>query len=790
MSFNDLDDSSPSIRQPKGLKVKLRPHQLTSVCAMSELEKQGTIIIDRPAINSGMHQTVKYRITDTNEVTNSTFVMETNSAILADKVGSGKTYMVIGLILHTLVPKIHDRFIVGTDHFSIKMITNNNSESTNLIVVPHNLTNQWEGFIKKSTLTYLKLNNVSDFDVFFDMEYVMNKNVTYNSPLVVYNNTRKKNLPKSVMKKLSKANGSKTSKNAVTGRIYEKRTLNATKIREVLNNTNIILLNVNRYRLFKQIFRSTKWARVIFDEMDSINIPTMFDEYGNFNWFLTATPTSIFYKSCRRYVNKIFGYNQNLLDYFIVRNKDSYVDTSIVLPKPYVFIVNTLLKKVFSAIQDLIPTDVLQLINSGNVKEAIAKLNCDVDTEENIVKVLTDKIKTEHHNLTKELEYVRSLIPTDPDAHEKRIQKIKTEISRLNVKLETVNERIKSIKDECCFICTESFENPAILSCCKSVFCLKCLVAALKSGDNKCPICRHKIKSNKEYHVISTKPIVKVVSEPVTGRLFGDMDKPDALEKILRHIASVESKPRILIFSDYPQTFEKIIKNIAKAGLQYSLLSGIPAHISNVISEFKAGTTNILMLDSKHYGSGLNLQDATYLILYHRMLPELETQVIGRAQRFGRKTPLKIIYLVNNSESHFTKLTTNPTNLQSENQLSLISNPLGLNNAEEEYIDSDSEPKPDINKSTKPKKSSKKKSSKKKLSKKKSSKKKSSKTILAELSENSDVNELVDTDSELSAGLNDANEINEIIDIDSESLEIVVTKKKSKRKTKSRKSTN
>ena len=68
--------------------------------------------------------------------------------------------------------------------------------------------------------------------------------------------------------------------------------------------------------------------------MDSANIPSIFDEFGNFNWFLTATPTSIFYKSCRRYVNKIFGYNQHLLQYFIVKNKDEYVDTSVVLPKP------------------------------------------------------------------------------------------------------------------------------------------------------------------------------------------------------------------------------------------------------------------------------------------------------------------------------------------------------------------------------------------------------------------------------------------------------------------------
>ena len=92
----------------------------------------------------------------------------------------------------------------------------------------------------------------------------------------------------------------------------------------------------------------------------------------------------------------------------------------MVLPKPYIYVINTLLQRIVSAIHDLIPADVLQLINAGNMKEAVAKLNCDIDTEENIVKVLTAKINTELHNLRKELEYLKAVIPADADAHKKK----------------------------------------------------------------------------------------------------------------------------------------------------------------------------------------------------------------------------------------------------------------------------------------------------------------------------------------------------------------------------------
>lgn len=683
MSFYNLDETSPTIKHPNGLKVKLRPHQLTSIAAMRELEKQGSIIIDKPNIASGLYTSVRHTVKDIEEFTGSTFVIETNSAILADKVGSGKTFMIIGLILNTPVPVLHDRFIIGTDHYSIKMMSIKESEKVNLIVVPHNLANQWGEFLEQSNLEYLKLNTMTDFDIFFDIDYVSKIELTYHNSLVLYNKTKKKNIPEKLIDKhLQTKNGSKTSKKSTKTKhtiIYERKTLNPKKVKKILDTKKVFVLNVNRYKLFKQIFRSTQWARVIIDEMDSASIPTMFDEYGNFNWFLTATPTSIFYKSCRRYVNKIFGYNQHLLSYFIVKNKDEYVDASVVLPKPYVFMVKTLLHQVVSAIKDLIPQDVLQLINAGNMHEAVAKLNCDVDTEENIVKVLTDKINTELHNLTKELEYVKSLIPPDPEAHQKRIEKIESDIARCKTRLESIKEKIKSINDECCFICADTFDTPTILDCCKSVFCLKCLLSALKAGDNKCPYCRYVVKNNKEYHVISKNASKKsntVSSKKKSKETFIKMDKADVLEKILSYLSQNEEIPKILIFSDYHQTFDKIKKNITKAKLTYELLSGVPAHISNVINDFMQGEINVLMLDSQHYGSGLNLQDANYLILYHRMTPELETQVIGRAQRFGRKTPLKVIYLVNESENTLSNLSTDPYHLCSEDDLQMIINPL------------------------------------------------------------------------------------------------------------------
>jgi hypothetical protein len=677
MSYHELDENSKTIKHPPGLSIKLRAHQLTSITAMIELENQSTIMIDQPKMGTGMYSTARCKMSDDREISGSTFMIETNSAILADKVGSGKTYMIIGLLLAQKKPQDHNRFLIGTDHFSIRLISNKECNNTNLIVVPHNLANQWGEFMENSTLKYLKLNTQSDFDCFFDIDYVDKQFPVPGCKVTRYSAKIKKNI--SANKSIKTIGGSKTAKN--TSRIiYARYSLNEKKVKKILDRTDVIILNVNRYRFFKQIFSSNKWARVIIDEMDSANIPPMFDEIGNFNWFLTATPTAIFTKSCRRYVNKIFGYHHALLPYFTVKNTNEYVDKSIILPKPRVFMIEAMVQRVIAAFKEFLPNEVLKLINAGNMKEAINKLNCDVNTEENVIDVLTKNLKKELHNLNKELEFVKALVVDDDIARENRIKKIEKEISSRKTRLETINEKIKTIKDECCFICANSFDTPAILDCCKNVFCLKCLLNSLQTGTGSCPYCRAIVKGSKGYHVIADPTLKKSESfeksnkKSKTEKLFTDMEKSDVLEHVLKHISKNVKNPRILIFSDYRQTFDKIIKNITNAGLCHAMMTGIPAHITNVINDFNGGNLNVLMLDSQHYGSGLNLQAADFIILYHRMTNELETQVIGRAQRFGRQTPLTIIYIVNDNESKQIQITTTPINIQNQKDLNFLTN--------------------------------------------------------------------------------------------------------------------
>lgn len=673
MNYGNLNENSPTITQPDGINIKLHPHQLTSIAAMINFEKNASVIVDKPNTTSGIYRLVINKFNNNKkQFVSSTFVIETNTAILADKVGSGKTYMILGLILHTQSPRPCNRIVLGTDNFFIRTMNNvEESVKTNLIVTPHNLTNQWGEFTKNTTtLKCLVLSSLSDFDIFFDIEETTTKTGTYGEPFTLFKATKKK-------QKVATQKNSKTSKKtkqtfkSVT--IYQKKTLNVQKVQQVLAETDVIILNINRYnKPFNKIFTNIKWSRVIIDEMDTIHIPNVFFEHGNFQWFITATPMSIFTRSCKKYVGSIFGNYYDLLPYFTVRNNNSYIDQSIVLPQPFAYMIKCRMHRVASQLRDIIPRNVLQLVNAGNVREAITELNCDVETEDTIFNVLTEKTKAQLHNLEAKLSYVQALIPVDEEAHKERIKDLKDSIQSCKTRIDTIDERIKSIKTECCLICADNFQTPVITDCCKAVFCLKCLLSSHTSLGKKCPMCRADMKSNKSYRVVIEKPTKE--SHDNKDILFETIDKTDALELLLKEIKKTDATPRILIFSDYAQTLSKIVKHIAKAKLRYNTISGTPSHISTTIDEYNEGKINVLFLNSSHYGSGLNLQSTKYLILFHRMDNELETQVLGRAHRFGRQEPLHVIYLLHENERTSTSITTSPLTLNYSSDLKQLSN--------------------------------------------------------------------------------------------------------------------
>jgi hypothetical protein len=617
MVYEVLDETSTRTKQPSGLKIRLYNHQLSAIDAMIKLENNENII----------------------EENNNIITYHSKVGILGDRVGSGKSYTAIGLILNNEKPNIKDEYAVGKPSFYLKKTVDvDDSNGVTLVAVPHNIIMQWEKFFEKSNLKLYIINTLSQITSLCNITksntcpYVTSQTAKMNTYLTSNNN----------MVKRLQNNGNIT---------YEIKVPNQKKCKRVIKEVDVILLNINKYKQFKILFPTEKWSRIMIDEIDSIKMPKLFSENATFTWFLTATPERLNgYNNA--YIHRMMDGINPYRKYITVKNMDYYVEQSLKIPEPHVFLIKSKLKRVVAAMQEFIPNDVLNLINAGNTKEAIRKLNCDVDTENNIIAVLQKSVVKEIHNKKAELKYLKTIIPQNIDIHNDKIVTLRNHIKSLNDRLNRINEITETLKNECCFICADNFENPAVLKCCKSVFCLKCLLASLKISDGKCPYCRKNVGS-KDYYVVSQKEKVKKPKSKkivVKQNIFSEMDKGHVLSLVIENISMNDESPKILIFSDYAGTFTNIDPILRKYKLEYSHIGGTPVHITNTIAKFGNGEINILLLDSKHYGSGLNLQMANYTIIYHRMDKNLETQVIGRAHRPGRSQPLKIIYLIDDNE--------------------------------------------------------------------------------------------------------------------------------------------
>ncbi len=117
--------------------------------------------------------------------------------------------------------------------------------------------------------------------------------------------------------------------------------------------------------------------------------------------------------------------------------------------------------------------------------------------------------------------------------------------------------------------------------------------------------------------------------------------KLEALEAIAD---SAGGSARILIFSQFVKTLQWISKRL---GIPHDLLTGSMSASARyeAMNHFrKADTPRALLVSLKAGGVGLNLGEATHVVLFDRWWnPAVESQAIFRAHRFEREYPLHVI---------------------------------------------------------------------------------------------------------------------------------------------------
>jgi SNF2 family DNA or RNA helicase len=140
-----------------------------------------------------------------------------------------------------------------------------------------------------------------------------------------------------------------------------------------------------------------------------------------------------------------------------------------------------------------------------------------------------------------------------------------------------------------------------------------------------------------------------IINEEETKKeeVVSEKEETKELTKVEHLISLIKSKPngKFLIFSNYDDTFTQITDTLDDNKIKYAKLYGSSAHIRLVMKDFDDGMANVLLLNSRHYGSGFNLNKASDIVIFHKLDVNTERQVVGRAQRIGRDCTLNITYL-------------------------------------------------------------------------------------------------------------------------------------------------
>ena len=674
---------------PKNFKLTLKLHQQRMLQEMIEKEK------------------IKYRIGN-----------RINMFVLSDKVGSGKSIDILALICK--YPVLDDEQYLNMNYITYKIpkiyktfkgleLKPSVIFKTNLIVIPHNIFNQWSSYISELTnlSVYLinsrkKISNMVYKDL-IDGKYniVLVKSTMYNdfmdSIYKKYPISNKINIIESEYKDIYKLRDlSSNIERTINKSLYNLTKTNDTYITDTFNTLHTLVNKIDMKTILDQInqkgqtidqiysYNGPIFERVIFDEANSIKIPRSRKAYGKINWFVTSSVEDLLNPWGRwtysgKQINGITGtgfikdtFTSNSHKYLLqsiqemyLKNSDTFVEQSFEIPNPIKNIIRCWTPPELLVLNGIASPEVIHALNAGDTESAIRMTNCNVSNETDIIHSTLNHLQESHTKYTQLIEEkntmkveVETILSNHTNISEEELrehkktrtnirQSLKNFTEKLNnitFKIVSLKERISNVGDKICPVCISPVENPCLTDCCKSFFCMGCYLQALDYGNNKCPKCRAPNRQISNVTLIDNNIDTTKKDDPST-RL------PKKSEVL---ISLIKNKPegRFLVFSEYNNTFNNVVDLLDGYNIKYNKLSGSSGRITNIIRDYSNNKINVLLLNAKNYGSGLNLQMTTDIIIYHKMSKDLENQVIGRGQRLGRTDALNVHYLYYENEKN------------------------------------------------------------------------------------------------------------------------------------------
>lgn len=394
---------------------------------------------------------------------------------------------------------------------------------------------------------------------------------------------------------------------------------------------DVVLVSNNVYNVFASVFKRTCWKRFVIDEPASFKL-CMEPSHARFYWLITGTPKELYLKRRTGFLNDLLP-EQDALDqfsYLILQNEDRLVKASYEMPQTH-NVHYRCTDTIAQLFEGLLPDHVIEKIEAYHITGVLTDLMADETQSCSLIEVFRDRKKKRLHDLQRE-----SSVLNAPNLSRGIQERLQDRIQQVETHLSLFEERLaKYLCLHMCLACQQPVKEPTLMSCCQNIFCAGCILLW-------CPLCRS---------VESARfPVQAEIAYDAKDEFPNEMSASERLPRLpkcmqMMSIIGDARDKKILVFSNYNETFTLIKKSLDEAKLMYLELKGTKEKRDNTIDAYKTGQVNLLLLNTIHSGAGLNLQETTDIILFHRIHDYQKIQVIGRANRIGRKVPLHIHYL-------------------------------------------------------------------------------------------------------------------------------------------------
>lgn len=392
---------------------------------------------------------------------------------------------------------------------------------------------------------------------------------------------------------------------------------------------DIIICSAKLYNRFTDYHSEIFWDRAFIDEADSIHIPNTNYIFARFLWLISSTYKNIPRRKNNGFLKDLF-YSRTtyhtISRYYqknIIECEPDFVRDSFNLEPVLETIIDCDMPEHYRVIKNFVNSSVLNKISAGDIDGAILELGGSIENQVSIIDLLTKQFKNNIIKLETEISSLERLEISEYE-RKKQNESLEQKLKQLKSRQSSLIESINEISEKNCAICLDILDSPILINC-HHLFCTECIVRWVELN-TKCPLCREQLDSTKFIKIGKRKKEPKKVKT-----------KLDAMKEI------VSSPGQFLIFSDYESTFGKLSSELKKMGISCGTFSRDSALKSEkMLNLFKESKIKVLILDSRNNGAGLEITSATDVILFHKMEPHLELQTIGRAQRPGRTSRLKV----------------------------------------------------------------------------------------------------------------------------------------------------